>query len=349
MLAGLSTAPRRPVQVTVAPTIKGVRLGRTEVPYGAVSVRATGEAPLEVNGEPLAREVLFYRLVPRADAPEDELRVQVVARVGMEAYLTGVVPHEMPAHWPVEALRAQCVASRTYAYYKIRTRTDRRWDVKDSSASQVWRPGRVRNPIVNMVVNSTRGVVMTDNWRLFPAYFSAECGGSTKDGVHVFINRHIAPLTGVRCPHCDGPPGAREWLYEVPVDELAVRLRRAGYDVGRIRRLRALDEHGRTRTDMGPVYDVTVEHEVDDHVRMLTLPAETRFRGAIGNRRDQLASTFFSVTIRDGMARFTGRGHGHGVGLCQYGARHLADEGASYQAILDYYYVGNTLVRLWEG
>jgi stage II sporulation protein D len=133
----------------------------------------------------------------------------------------------------------------------------------------------------------------------------------------------------------------------LPLEAIAERLAARGFQVGRITGLRALDADARTREEMGRVYDVTVLHEGAG--RMLTVPALT-FRaamnqGAVGEQR--FYSTYFRIDMRRGEAVFEGRGHGHGVGLCQYGARHLARQGRSYAEILAWYYNGHHLVRLW--
>ncbi|MFH0910958.1 MAG: SpoIID/LytB domain-containing protein [Planctomycetota bacterium] len=340
-----SSAPS--VTVSVRPTEQGLKLGRNETPYAAVRIRALQGARLAVNGEDIGKEVVLRRVSMKPGSASGPFALQVVARVGIEEYLAGVIPNEMYTHWPLEALRAQCVASRTYALYKMRTRTHLDWDVYNTVASQVWKPSPQGSPIVNMAVNSTRGIVMTDNFRLFPAYFSAQCGGETKNAERVFISRHIAPLTGVRCPYCLGRPGAENWTFSLPVEEIENRLKNGGYPVGLIRNIQALDENGRILRSRGRVYDVTLEHEVEGKVRMLTLPLENVFRRLVGAGRGELASSYFSVSVRDGLATFTGRGFGHGVGLCQYGAQYLAKEGKSYQEILEYYYGGHTRVRLY--
>jgi len=329
-----------PVTVRVRPEVKGVRLGSRATDYAGLSIRSLGDGRLTIDGGYYGPEAVFLRRIPRGGG---EPFLRVVVPVDLEQYLVGVVPNEMPSYWPVEALRAQCVASRTFALYKIRTRARLDYDVTATTASQVWKHDEDGIPLINMVVNSTRGVVMTDSFRLFPAYFSAQCGGATKDGVDVFVSRHIAPLTGVECPYCAGEPGARTWTSEIRLDELTALLQQAGLPVGTVRRVRPLDRNRLQLDRIGPVYDVALDHDGPGRVSVI---AAMRFRRILGAER--LRSTWFGVSRRGERIVFEGRGNGHGVGLCQYGARRLAREGADYRAILDHFYNGHTLVRLWD-
>ncbi|MFW5858186.1 MAG: SpoIID/LytB domain-containing protein, partial [Planctomycetota bacterium] len=309
-----------PVAATVRPTVQGFVLGdpkspRAHAPYPRIRFRPKPGAHLTVDGIDYGGAVDLVRVLPAGN--EGAPRLRVVALVDLERYLVGVVPHEMYSHWPVEALRAQCIASRSYALYKIKTRAHVDFDVRDSAASQVWKPSGKGSPIINAVVNSTRGIVMTDNWRLFPAYFSAQCGGETKNGADVFVSREISPLSGVKCPFCfDSPRELHRWRVSIPLTEVRERLARRGTTVGEVRAVRALDNHGRALKGVGRVYDVSVEH--DGAGRMLILPAET-FRYIMGPGRNRVASSFLTAETQSGSVVLQGRGHGHGVGMCQYG------------------------------
>lgn len=341
-----------PVTVKVRPTAQGMVLGdpnspRAQAPYARLRVTPEGDGRIRVDGVDYGGAVVLIRVVPEGPDGLERAYLRVVARVNLEQYMAGVVPHEMPSHWPVEALRAQCVAGRTYALYKIKTRAHLDFDVRDTTASQVWKPASHSNPIINLVVNSTRGIVMSDAFRLFPAYYSAQCGGETKDGADVFISRHIAPLTGVKCPYCQAPgPGARPWALSLSLTEVQRRLNAAGHGVGRVTAVAALDHRGRRLPDDPParVYDVTVTH--DGKGRLLTLHA-LHFRRALGEGTTGVASTCMALRVRDGTLEMKGRGMGHGVGMCQYGARQMALQKRNYREILQHYYRGNRLVRLW--
>ncbi|MHC4873370.1 MAG: SpoIID/LytB domain-containing protein [Planctomycetota bacterium] len=333
-----------PVAVSVTGDKQGIKLGKTLTKYSSILIKPVADSTVKIDGMDYNSSIFFIRKPDRNNTAAFTLRI--LAIIDMEKYLTGVVPAEMPSYWPVEALRAQAVCSRSYALYKIKTRKHLDYDVMRTVASQVWNPSRKGSPIINMVVNSTRGIVMTDNWRLFPAYFSAECGGETKDGVNVFISRHISPLTGVDCPYC--AEKARDWDEEkVPLKDFTEVLLKAGYKVGNIRSVKALDNLRRHQDEMGRVYDVVIYH--DSTAGMLTLPA-LKFRSLINTslKKTKIRSTFFELKLKDGILNIKCRGNGHGVGLCQYGAKYFAGRNSTYKDILNYYYSANTLVKLWN-
>lgn len=330
-----------PVVVSITAAKEGIKLGKTLTAYDRILIKPLENSILKLNGINYGSDLFFIK---QPDSKESQPRLRIIADIDIEEYLVGVVPSEMPSYWPVEALRAQAICARSYAFYKIKTRGHLDYDVKRTVASQVWNPSHKGSPVINMVVNSTKGIVLTDNWRLFPAYFSAECGGETKDGVNVFISRHISPLTGVDCPYCKTE--AREWQVELPLKELEKYLKGSGRNIGNIRSIKALDNLRRSRENMGRVYDVIIYH--DATIGMLTMPA-LHFRALLNNnlKDTKVKSTFFDLSIKDGILYIKGKGNGHGVGMCQYGARHLAKNNYGYKDILNYYYSGNTLVKLW--
>jgi stage II sporulation protein D len=327
-----------PVTVTVAATGQGVRLGaheKAEVARG--TVEPLGGTRVLLDGTEVFGRIEFRR----ASGVVPTLRV--VAHVPMEQYLVGVVTGEAYSAWPAEALRAQAVAARSMALYRMETRTDRDFDLHMDVRSQVWRPSRRPDPRVVMAVNSTRGVVVTDSYRLFPTFYHSQCGGQTADAQHVFLRKRLLPLSGVRCPYCtEVDPG--RWSLTLPRADLSERLRRAGLLAGTVVRLRPLDAAGR-ETD-GSARAVRVAATLADGA-VVTLPAN-EFRLAVGAGRGELQSTVFAVRAEGDAFVFGGRGWGHGVGLCQHGMAWLARErGYGYEDILAYYYPGSLLARLY--
>jgi stage II sporulation protein D len=330
---------RGPVTVKVLPSKGGIKLGSMLAPYAKVAIIPLEGCSIKANGVEYGGGVTFIRVIPDSG---QKPYLRMLVNINIERYLVGVVPNEMPSYWHVEALRAQCVCARTYALYKIRTRRRLDFDVRNTSASQVWKPSEKGSPLINTVVNSTRGTVLTDSYRLFPAYFSAECGGATKDGVNVFISRHIAPLTGVKCEYCSGKKGARNWKYEIALTSLTMLLKKEYPDIGNVKKIRALDENRRIITESARVYDIAVIHSGKGANKVI--PAMT-FRRIVGTA--YIKSTWFETYSRNGTVYFSGKGNGHGVGLCQYGARYMAKQGKTYKEILNHYYQNNILVRLW--
>ncbi len=150
----------------------------------------------------------------------------VVNRLPMESYLRGVVPRESPAYWPAQALRAQAVAARTYAYSAVRSPRSRRYDICATTSCQVYGgaanyrrngtriSGEVRS--TNAAVAATKGVVLTVRGAPIVAQYSSSDGGWTAPGGRSY-------LPGKRDPYTAGDPFA-SWRLRVRVADVAARL-----------------------------------------------------------------------------------------------------------------------------
>jgi len=115
----------------------------------------------------------------------------VVNVVDIEQYLAGVVGAEMPAYWYMAALRAQSIASRTYALYQMHvTNINKQWDIGSDQGSQVYRGLAQESRRVSQAVRQTQGIVLTygrsGQEKIFPTYYSSTCGGHTQNAHKVF-------------------------------------------------------------------------------------------------------------------------------------------------------------------
>ena len=294
---------------------------------------------------------------PRAVAPGG---LRIVTRLGLEAYLAGVLPNEVRPNWPADALKAQAVAARTFALYHIQTRRADDYDV--SLIAQEWKPASAHTLTTRQAVEWTTGMALLERGGLFPAYFAAECGGQTTPVRHyIALTEPVAALAGVRCPRCSGSikdemPYA--WKWSIGPDELARQLSprlRPPIPPGQsIVAVEAYDDRittGPTRarplTDRQGRASVVVVRLRNRNE--YSIPA-AEFRLAVGSDRDRLASTWFRARKdADGRFVFEGKGRGHGVGLCQMGMRYLAAvEGRRFEDILKWYYPGATLATLYN-
>ncbi len=252
-------------------------------------------------------------------------KLQVINVVSLEDYLAAVLGSEMPRSFPEEALKAQAVAARTYALHKKLEAYGQPFHLGSSVLHQVYGGVAREDPRTKAAVEATRGEVLT--WELQPieAYFHASCGGRTEEGLHA-LGRDLPYLPAVSCP-CASLPQSR-WEATVPLSELS---RAFGG-----KKVHELQIQGRTRT--GRVSRVATEggRSVDG----------VAFRARVGYGR--IRSLHFEVKPkgRDAL-HFSGRGFGHGAGLCQWGAKALADGGSGYTQILGHYYPGTELQTLY--
>lgn len=132
----------------------------------------------------------------------------VINSLPLDQYLYGTVPAEMPASWPVEAIRAQAIAARSYALHE--QRGDAAFDVEDSTASQVYLGALKETPASNAAVDDTSGTVLTYNGAPIVAYYHACDAGHTEDAANLFPGTTIPYLVGVADVDSSGQPYDRD-------------------------------------------------------------------------------------------------------------------------------------------
>jgi len=258
-------------------------------------------------------------------------RLLVVNDLALEAYLQGVVAAEIPHDWEMEALKAQAVASRTYALHQKRTAGRRPYHILATVDSQVYLGARGERPRALRALEETRGEVILHRGKLIQAFYHASCGGRTEDASELW-GIDAPYLKGVDCD-CQQISSYGTWERRFSIPAVLRALRREGY------RLNAIDGvAGGAITAGGRVMDVQFRHAGG----MLSVPAES-LRAVLGYSR--VPSIFFEPELDDREVVFSGRGLGHGVGLCQWGAKEMAGRGHDYRAILAHYYPGTTIGR----
>ncbi|UCD48539.1 MAG: SpoIID/LytB domain-containing protein [Phycisphaerales bacterium] len=279
----------------------------------------------------------------------------VINLVPLEPYLAGVVGAEMPSYWEMEALKAQAIAARTYCLYtKDRFGAKRAWDVSSTQTSQVYRGIEAESARIWKAVTSTNGQILTARdgstgpMKLFPAYFSSICGGHTEDCRHVF-GESFGPLQSVPCPYCKD--AARLGLFFWPMAQFdrqtVARQLTARYAtleaLGEIKDIIVLD-----KSDYGPFSRMTRIRLVGSTGKTDTLRGED-LRLALDPSGRKIQSTICQIVPwGDGWAFLSGRGWGHGVGLCQYGAEGMARLGRTAETIIQHYYPGSTIENIYE-
>jgi stage II sporulation protein D len=252
--------------------------------------------------------------------------------IDLEDYVAGVVSGEVGAKWPIEALKAQAVAARTYVLYKKVENHLQPFDVVAGVQDQVYHGHSVRAESVLQAVAATRGQVVTfDNRPIFAAY-SSTAAGPTEDALFVWA-LDLPYLKGVDCPFDEQAP-RYDWRTSFTFDYLEQQLRKEGYEVGKVATFTPY-----TFTPSGRV----------DRVRLLHSRGEIILRGQDLRRvvgYSKIFSTQFSIESFGSEVVVVGHGAGHAVGMCQWGMREMAELGYDYQLILRHYYPGTTLLPI---
>lgn len=259
--------------------------------------------------------------------------VQVIS-VPLEDYVMGVLTSEMPVSWPLEALKAQAIAARSYAIYRIQHPRHRHYDVEAGVADQAFRWADQYPERTRQAVRATSGQIL--NWRgeAIPAFFHSCCGGQTEQASHVWTWAQEYSFYEVRSdPFCHQCP-TESWEFAVDKEELSQQLQSQAIASGTVDHVVPQNwSQGRRVKEVAVITDAET----------IALPSQD-FRALLGY--ENVKSTSFSLLESGKQVTFVGQGFGHGVGLCQWGAREMARQGKSYREILQFYYPGVTLGKI---
>lgn len=267
--------------------------------------------------------VYFGRIEVGPDREGKAGSLLVINRLPLETYLLGIVGSEMSPAWPAEALKAQAVAARTYAMQRrmMMRAANKPYDLAATVLSQVYKGADRIRPSVIDAVRSTRGEVLSFDHELAETLFHSTCGGETTSAKQAF-GRAIPYLQPRRCEWCKDS-SRYEWHLSFPLSEISTRLEKARLVRSRLEKFERPGGAGK----------VAVKEKKGQ--RNLS-PKEVR--AAIGY--GDLYSDRFSAKTVGKKVEIEGRGFGHGVGMCQWGARGMAEGGKSYRQILEHYYAG---------
>jgi len=250
----------------------------------------------------------------------------VVNELPLEEYLVGLINCEISSQWPIEAVKAQAVIARTYALYQKANRRGQPFHLEATVLDQVYDGCDLEDSRAARGVHETAGEVLTYDGAVIQAFYHSSCGGHTEIAENVW-GLSLPYLKSVACKYCLSAPSVR-WEQMVPLQKLEGIFKLSG-----LKEVRALE-----RTDRGRV----------QAIELLTSRGSTRisgakFRQAVGYSVIR-STNFFVRTVGDTVI-FSGIGSGHGVGLCQWGAKERAGEGFDYRELLSYYYPGTRLQK----
>ncbi len=282
-------------------------------------------------------------LVPKdLDPKEPVIRVLVGGRrqgikaMPLEMYLAGVIGNEMSRRWPVEALKAQAVAARSYALSRMEDsrKAGRAFDVVPNQGDQVFRLSDIKNDYLRSIVEQTHGQVLKKGGNVVTAYYSSTCGGKSRGAQDAGLAREC-PSSKKKDAYCKISP-FRDWSIETSLHDLKKLLKKRGMDVDT---LQSVEVASRDKSG----YVKTIEFADEKNKWVL---AGNSFRSMMGSM--QLKSLLFHISqSNDGRVTIHGNGFGHGVGMCQYGAYEMANHRKNYKTILTKYYPGAKVEKIY--
>lgn len=269
---------------------------------------------------------------------------QTTKTMALEEYLLGVVAGEMKGDWPLEAYAAQAIVARSFTLELISrggTKEFHQTDIcTDEDHAQAYNAGAI-SPVIRRGVEMTRGEVMVYGGNYVKGWFSASCGGQTAPAVVAlgYTEKEPEYIASVDCPE-EGviPEEELFWSARFSRSELGAILTELGESVGEVSRL-----------------EVGERHEESNRVRRLDfIGSEGRagVRGADFRKTagpEKVRSTWITDILQEAEGiTIKGRGFGHGVGLCQWGAHALALEEKDPHEIVKHYFPEVEIKKLWK-
>ena len=264
----------------------------------------------------------------------NEGKLLIVNNVTLRQYLKGVIPAEVYPSWPLETLKAQAVAARTYALYQVREarrkKKNKQYDIDDTVMYQAYLGTNREHPSTSKAVEETENISLTDDeGKDIIAYFSADSGGYTETAINVWQGSDLS-YTPSKPEVYDLTLVKSEWSVDFSLAEIEARLLK--------RKIISQD----FKLAQFEIAKYTISGRIKKVIltsldgRQLNVHGES-FRYGLSLR----SSLFIINQSDDGRFHLDGRGHGHGVGMNQFGAKVLAKEmGWDFKQILSFYYEG---------
>jgi len=299
--------------------------------------------------------VSYHKTVYRGQlhfVPAGTEAFSVINYIDMESYLAGVLAKELYPSWLPETFLAQAVAARSFAlYHRNKFGLIHDYDVGDNQSSQMYGGLDGETDKAWDAVRATHGQILAvgpvGNERSFMTQYSSCCGGVVNGAQVIRDAPDIEPLRGGQvCPYCTDSPQRRWPTASVTKAEL-YRALSASYaqvqDFGGVRTVRV-----KSRMSYGAMMWVEV---IGTNGRPMTIRGAD-LRLALIRNGAEIRNTLYSMScrIRDvghSIEFYDGRGYGHGVGMCQWGAQGMAKEGCTYRQILQFYYPGAKIVAAY--
>lgn len=305
------------------------------------SVKQLSRGGLNIAGVEKGGQLKHYRGSLEIRPAENGLTV--INELPIEQYLYGVVPAEMPVSFPEEALKAQAVAARSYLLTQLGNYASYGFDVLDGQSSQMYQGYDGEKPASSMAVDATKGLVLTYRDRPVEAFFHSSSGGYTENSEDVWGD--ALGFIRTKEDFFDNNSKHYNWSVTYSAGELVTLVNRqlkqyvnsSGFTgLTGITDLKVLEYTASGQR----VKKLSIEGiDVGGGPQAYTVANADRVRTVLG-----LCSALFTMqkqTDDSGLISsitFTGSGLGHGLGMSQYGAAGWADQGYSFQDILQYYY-----------
>lgn len=261
-----------------------------------------------------------------------------VQGMDIERYVQGVLAGEMRADWPMEALKAQAILARTFVLKFVSEKESKYPGVDistDVTEAQAYDEAKINDRIIK-AVDETRGLVLINDGAFPYAWFHAHAGGQTELATKALQFKGQEPpyTQSVESDDSDRAPDAvKNWTASFTAEEVGAAAEKAGAKTGAVKTIEIGEKGGSGRA---VTFKINGEDVSGPALRIALDPVK-------------LKSTLVSkVSVSGGRVSFTGSGYGHGVGMSQWGAYGMAEQGAKAQDIVLHYFKNVGIVQLWD-
>lgn len=307
--------------------------------------------------------------------------MSVINYLLMDHYLYGILPKEMSGKWPIEALKAQAVVARNFAITSFEKHSDEGYDLCDNTDCQVYGGYSVEAVGSNLAVDESTGDLLYYNDELVIGFYHSNSGGKTASIENVWTSS-IPYLKSVEDPFSVGSPNT-DWIVMMSPDEISDKLAIKNYFIGTLKSIKVNDvaRDGRVQEIqfIGSKETATLKKEemrkVFGYVTFKSIWFEVLTDNVmtVANTSEYTQLTLSDASAHDGSLTsslankstitvigangkktidmspstytFVGHGFGHGIGMSQWGAKKMADEGYSYEEILYHYYSDTKIIN----
>lgn len=290
-------------------------IGSSSLPSQSLNID-TNSGHFQINGESFTGSLnVSWR--------KDHL--ELILSTPLEHYVARVVQGEMKSSWPMEALRAQAIAARSFAIYHMKRHPKRRYHLFGDSRSQAFATDSLAETC-HRATQLSSGLILNVEQRPLLCYYHSTCGGNTRH-----FKQGGVDYPSVICGHCQSSPH-HHWQTRVSaalVHALLKKGLKSQHSLSSIELIQEASGHNERllfHQRSGPSFELSA------------LSFRKHLNKAMG--KEVIKSLTFNIEVLDrGELLIQGRGWGyHGIGLCQYGARGLAAKGKTYEQILQHYY-----------
>lgn len=376
--------------------IERLRTNEVEVRISGLDLIIKGDETLEFDSEQVmisseSDEIIYKNSTYRGSIRFgiDGSKINIINNLDMDDYLKGVLPKEMGASFPREALKAQAVASRSFAMTNINKHKSEGFNLCNTTHCQVYGGKSAENNLINEIVEETRGEYVYYNGSVAETVFHSNNGGYMESAKNAW-GSEIPYLISKKDNYSTNTVNSN-WKLEYSLNDMGNKLKAAGVNVGNLKDIRVVSTNNSGRVD---------KLEVSGSNKTEVINA-VKFRSALGN--NNFKSTYFTINgesvstgssydlyVEDGYSNekiksssiyvqgyssvekinlddiylegqaknnnsskpssntsgkivIDGKGFGHGVGMSQYGAKKMAEEGFNYKEILRHYYDGTEI------